>query len=498
VPAGTPVSTLQSGVKSPPSSAPFGSEPALTAGGAKRAAVRGSAITLAGFGASSVLRFISNLIITRLLVPEQFGIMALVNVFIMGLALFSDTGVGPNIIQSPRGNDPVFLNSAWTIQVIRGVIIWVAACLLAWPLSRFYARPELFHLLPVAALSALIGGLESTRLFTQNREMSLGRLSMVELAAQVTGLVVTLGLAALTHSLWALVFGSLVSVVCKTSLSHLVLPGEPNRFAWDAASRRAILDFGRWIFFNTATFFLASQSDRLVLGKLVSDRELGFYAIAVNLAALPGQIIGQLSQRVLYPIVAATIRSGRESLSTVRSNHVRLLQVIAPVIAMGAVLAAPAVAILYRRQYWEVGKLVSCLLIGTWLGAISASYGSVLMAAGRPKYLSVGSVVKAVTFLALVFFIAPRFGVVGVAIWLGISEIGSLAVAAFGWREIGLSAWKSDVVITLLALAYTAVCQLVYEAALRLFHGVSVPAMLVVVAMTGGVVWILGRRSKLF
>jgi O-antigen/teichoic acid export membrane protein len=198
--------------------------------------------------------------------------------------------------------------------------------------------------------------------------------------------------------------------------------------------------------------------------------------------------------------VAATIRSGngRESLSTVRSNHVRLLQVIAPVIAMGAVLAAPAVAILYRRQYWEVGKLVSCLLIGTWLGAINSSYGSVLMAAGRPKYLSVGSVVKAVTFLALVFFIAPRFGVVGVAIWLGISEIGSLVIAVLGWRGVGLSAWKSDVVITLLALAYTAVCQLVYESSLRLLHGASVAAMLVVVAMTGGVVWILGRRSKLF
>jgi O-antigen/teichoic acid export membrane protein len=79
-----------------------------------------------------VIRFGSNLIITRLLLPEHFGLMALVTTFLVGLALFSDTGVGPNIIQNPKGEEPIFFNTAWTVQAIRGVLLWVVA-VACWP-----------------------------------------------------------------------------------------------------------------------------------------------------------------------------------------------------------------------------------------------------------------------------------------------------------------------------------------------------------------------------
>ena len=88
-----------------------GAPPATSA----KAAIRSTMITLGGYGASAGIRFVSNLLITRLLIPEQFGIMALVNVFISALYLFSDIGVGPNIIQSRRGDDPLFLNTAWAV-----------------------------------------------------------------------------------------------------------------------------------------------------------------------------------------------------------------------------------------------------------------------------------------------------------------------------------------------------------------------------------------------
>ena len=86
----------------------------------KKQAVRGTIWTVFGYGSSQVLRFGGNLILTRLLVPDLFGLMALVQIFIRGLSLFSDIGIRPSIIRSDRGDDPIFLNTAWTIQVIRG------------------------------------------------------------------------------------------------------------------------------------------------------------------------------------------------------------------------------------------------------------------------------------------------------------------------------------------------------------------------------------------
>ena len=85
----------------------------------------------------------NHLILTRLLFPELFGLMALVNTFIQGLILFSDIGIKPSIIRSPRGDDPTFFNTAWTLQVIRGFGLWIGCCLIAWPVSQFYDNEQL-------------------------------------------------------------------------------------------------------------------------------------------------------------------------------------------------------------------------------------------------------------------------------------------------------------------------------------------------------------------
>ncbi|MEM9581457.1 MAG: oligosaccharide flippase family protein, partial [Pseudomonadota bacterium] len=135
----------------------------------KARALRSSAVTVGGFGASQMIRLASNLILTRILFPEAFGMMALVMVFLQGLAMFSDVGVGPAIMQSKRGDDPSFLNTAWTIQVVRGFVLWIVAALLAWPIAVIYGEPQLLHLLPVAALTLVIAGFTPTRRETANR-----------------------------------------------------------------------------------------------------------------------------------------------------------------------------------------------------------------------------------------------------------------------------------------------------------------------------------------
>jgi O-antigen/teichoic acid export membrane protein len=463
----------------------------------RKGAMRGSAITLIGYGVSSLIRFGSNLLITRLLFPEQFGIMALVNVFVVGLQLFSDIGIGPNIIQSDRGDDPRFLNTAWTVQVSRGLILWIAACLVAWPLSRFYGRPQLTLLLPVTGFGALIGGLESTRLFTQNRRLALGRVTALEVITQVTGVVVMLTVAALTHSVWALVFSSLASAAVKTTLSHTLLPGERNRFAWDPAARKTLFEFGRWIFFSTALAFLSGQSDRLILGKLVSNATLGIYAIAVNLAALPATIIAQLSNRILYPITAAARRQGGKEWTSIRSNHSRLLLLLAPLVAMGVVLAPPAVSLLYRKPFWDVGPLAAALSIGTWLGAISTSYTIVLMAAGAPRFLTFGSITKTVLFAILVFPVSAHYGVSGVAILVSLSEIGFLIVAELGGRTVGVVAWKVDLALTAFSVAYFFLVKTLYALVFRFTHGARLPSILVVLSLTLALTGVLAKRSKL-
>lgn len=135
--------------------------------------------------------------------------MALVNVFMIGLAMFSDVGIGPSIIQNKRGEEPIFLNTAWTIQAIRGVILWLCTCIGAWPLAMFYGEPQLAWVLPVTGLTAILDGFNSTGLYTANRRLALGRLTAINLISQIVSIIIMLTWAQLQPSIWALVVGAL-------------------------------------------------------------------------------------------------------------------------------------------------------------------------------------------------------------------------------------------------------------------------------------------------
>ncbi len=159
----------------------------FTGNGLLARAMRSSALTVAGFGGSQVLRLVSNLVLARLLFPEAFGIMAIVSVIIQGLMQFSDVGVSPAIMQSKRGDDPDFLNTAWTIQMMRGLGLWLAACALAWPVAQIYDSPLLMQLLPVAGLSLLITGFNPTRLDSAKRHLRFGRVTVIDFTELADG-----------------------------------------------------------------------------------------------------------------------------------------------------------------------------------------------------------------------------------------------------------------------------------------------------------------------
>ena len=173
----------------------------------RKLAIRGTVWTLLGYGMSQCLRLGANLCLTRLLVPEMFGLMALVNVFILGLTLFSDIGIAPSIIQHDRGDEPDFLNTAWTLQIIRGVGLWLCCLLLALPVANFYGEPKLSWLIPIVGFTTVISGFNSTALFTFKRQISLGKLTVFELVIQLSSLSIMLAWAWFHRSIWALVVG---------------------------------------------------------------------------------------------------------------------------------------------------------------------------------------------------------------------------------------------------------------------------------------------------
>lgn len=349
-------------------------------------ALKGSMLTAGSYAVTQGLRLVSNLILTRLLFPEAFGLMALVSVVLVGLAMFSDVGIGPAISQHPKGDEPTFLDTAFTLNVARGGVLWVLTCALAWPMATFYRAPDLLSLLPVAGLTLLISGFNPTRIDTANRHLLLGRVTALDLVAQIIGIGSMIGLAFALQSVWALVLGAIIGSVAKLVLMVWGLPGRSNRFRWDAQAGHDLVHFGKWIFLSTACGFLLSQGDKAIFGAYLTQAELGIYNIGWFLASFPILLAGAVTGRVLIPLYRD--HHPAESIDNARKMRRLRYAVSGGTLALLGVLGVvgvPLVGVLYDARYQTAGLVVVVMAMVQMPGVIGMTYDQSALAGGDSR-----------------------------------------------------------------------------------------------------------------
>jgi O-antigen/teichoic acid export membrane protein len=342
--------------------------------------------TLLGYGLNQCMRFGSNLVLTRLLFPEAFGIMAIAQAVLVGTTMLSDVGIEQFIVQNRHGQTRQILDAAYTVQALRGLLIWLVCCVLAIPLSVFYERAELASLLPALSLSALVAGFASVNIAKASRSLKLSAITALDLATTFISLVGMVVLAWLTRSIWSLVAGGLIGSATRTIASHIVIEGERNRFTWNLHAFRAIGRFGRWIFMSTAATFLVGEGNRLMIGSFLGVKELAFYSLAAALVLLPLQIFQQIGSRVLFPAFSEIARDRPERLAKA-VKRARFISLV-PYCVIGltfAFLGENLIAILYDQRYAPAGWMLTILALGMFPQAAIVSYGPVLWALGKVR-----------------------------------------------------------------------------------------------------------------
>jgi O-antigen/teichoic acid export membrane protein len=389
--------------------------------------------------------------------PETFGVMALLNALLQGLQLFSDVGVGPSIIQNRRGDEPAFLDTAWTVQVLRGLVLWIVACALALPFAAFYGDPILAWILPVSGLTALIAGFNSTRIFSLYRHVNLARVSTLELGSQAAGIAVMIAFALVDRSIWALVAGGLAGSLTKLVLSHTILSGRGNHFRFDRTALGSMFRFGRWIFFSTVLSFFVGQSDRLVFGKLVPLGVLGVYSIGAMIATLPATALGRMAASVYFPVYSRIHESGGDLGAAFGRVRRPALLLAGWMIAGLAAGGDAAVRLLYDARYAEAGWILQVLALGSWFSVLESTNGAALLARGNARWVAAGNGGKLAGMLVLIPAGFLLGGFTGAVIGLAASDVLKYAVSAFATTRGGLRGWPEDLRLTTWVLA-TAAC----------------------------------------
>ncbi len=435
-------------------------------------AMRSSAWTLGGYGVAQAIRLASNLILTRLLFPETFGMMALVTIAMVGLQQFSDLGIGPSINQNRRGDDPGFLDTAWTIQVVRGFLLWAATCALAWPVSQFYGEPQLLQLLPVTGLTLVISGFNPTRIETANRHLMIGRVTLLDLASQIVGLAATIGSAIAIHSVWALVIGGIAAAIAKLVFCKLFLPGPSNRFRWEPAAAHDLIHFGKWIFVSTICGFMIAQGDRVILGKYLSLEMLGIYNIGYFLASFPLLLGGAVVGRVMIPLYRECPPAA--SAANYRKLHLMRMPLTALLLALLMLLAflgVEVVGILYDSRYHLAGPIVVLIASLQLPQLIGLTYDHAALAAGDSRRFFVLISARATLMTSFMLVGAHNWGLVGALVGQGIGT--ALAYPVVVWTARRYRAWDPlhDAIFALIGGAFGALALWLNQDALALLAG---------------------------
>jgi len=419
-------------------------------------AVLHSAAWLAGgYAGLQLFRFAANLVLARLVAPEVFGVMALVNLLLQGVHMVSDVGITSWVLQHRRADDPRLLDVAWTVAVVRGGLIWLATALVAWPAVAIYGEPQLLVLLPAAGFTAVLGGFNSVVMITQARRLAQARLMLIQLVAYVASTALAIGWVWVQPTAWALVAGSLLAYVITLLLSHVALPRHRHRWAWDRVELADLLRFGRWVFVGTLLTFLTNQIDRLVVGAVVSIATLGVYHVAAMFAAVPGYLVQGLAGNWLLPLFGR-LRDHPSQVSRLAAYYSLAVRFGWLLLAGMAATAPAAVVLLYPAAYHPAGDLVRLLAWAAWFQLLQGFQAAGLMAAGQARRTAAASGVKLVAMIPLAGGGAYLGGLPGMVVGFVLADLARYLYTTARYRRLGVPGLRAELFLTMLLALVTA------------------------------------------
>jgi O-antigen/teichoic acid export membrane protein len=379
---------------------------------------------LTGYGAETVTRLFSNLILARLLFPEAFGATAAAMALILGLIWITDLGVRAVVIQSSRGEQVEFLRSAWTFQLLRGVALWIillGLCALIYlpairgmmPAGSIFADPSFATITAALGIGLVLNGAESMAIALNVRHLNYRPIIMIDLLVRLLSMALTLIWAWLAPSVWALVGGILAGGLARLVLSHIMLPGPSMGLSWDKVHFREIVQFGRWIAVSSIATFFSQQSDVLILGFLTSGSILGLYSIAKLLTGVGEGLLDRLNSALALPILGETVRQNPHNLQKVYYRFRLPIDLTAGL--LGGTLFATGdfvVRFLYDARYTEAGLMLQILALSL-LSYPFLIIGNAFTATGDTHINAYVSLLKAASLLAFLGIGYLEFGAVG-------------------------------------------------------------------------------------
>jgi O-antigen/teichoic acid export membrane protein len=421
-------------------------------------ALRDTNVVVAFAVFQNLMRAVNGMILTRLLVPEAFGITGVIGSIAFTAAMLSDFGFQAFVVRHEKGDTARFLDTIWTISLIRSALLTVALVALSQPIANFFAKPELAPMIEISALSFIIEGLASLTLLTAIRKRMILRLSLLESGVTIFQIVAGVILAWLWRDVWAVLVSLIVGSAVKSLLSYAMFPDARRRLAFDSAYARDLWRFARFVAGSSMITLLVMQCDKLILARLMPLDDFGLYILAGNLASAPIAFTTAYASRILYPSYAEYWRSRQEGLRQLFYARRWLPSLLYSFAAGGLIGSAPLlVTLLYDHRYAETADYLRLLALTPFFALASYAASETLVATGRVVVTLQAGITKLVWLVIAApgaYFLMGKMGLVAA---IGLMELPALLLKWVQMQRIGLLDLRKEAIFLGMGLCGIAV-----------------------------------------
>ena len=360
--------------------------------------------------AEIVIRLGSSLILTRLLDPSAYGMIGTVMVFMTFMVMLSDLGINTIVMADERGDDKEFLGTLWTMQVLRGFVLaaligllsllWMQAQHSGWIApSSTYANPLLPQISLLLGVWLLVGGFTSLNEPRLIRNLDQGAVARLEIANKLVTTVMTLVLAYLFRSVWAIALAILIGGMVRTVATHFYFAGPPMIFRLDWREMVRVLMLSRWVAVNSLLTVLSTQADKALIGYRFGLDTLGIYSIALSLVGAATVIVGQFSSNLGVPVIRALLERPENERKQAYYRVRLIADAYCVAVGIGMVLLGPLFfKIAYDPRYELGGMFIAFLGIKVLLTPLTMS-GNFLYAHLRYKMSAFIGTLRVVVYL---------------------------------------------------------------------------------------------------
>lgn len=388
--------------------------------------LRGSAWLSVGNIAEKILAFASKIILARLLMPEDLGVVVLIASITGLFECMTEVGVKQCVIQNKEGETPDFLNMAWWFSATRGIFLFMLAWILAPLACNFYFEGKeqilasydiqtLYTMVRIAFLSILFNSLISPQTYLLEKNFRFARVVGYMQSAGLAGIILTIILSFVLRNAWAMVIGFVCQGFLRMVMSYLFCPFLP-RLRYHRESMAQLGRFGRGMWGSPLFAYIAYNIDILVGGKVLGPELMGLYGFAVGLAYIPRELFARIINPVLMPAFAERQDNPKQLQKAISQLSGSMFLIFLPLIVISFLFQKQIVTIIYGAPFKPVALIFAIFTVNGLLVMFIMIFVNLFMALGKPEINRNFTFIRAFVMIGLIIPVAKAYGMIGMAI----------------------------------------------------------------------------------